>query len=369
MRKIPILIFTLFCAVPVFAQGASSESQAPSAPVAMPDQQDSTQQNAPAKNRMPPLMDVAPETPVVTLEGACDSTKKSQPQPCKTVVTHGDLNQLIDALSPGASQMARRRFAIRYAQLLAASGEAERKHIDADPAVAAEVRVQMEIARVQVLADALYHRMEQDSANVPISEIQKYYLDHKTNFDQGEVRVVSVPSAYSNRDELMARAAKGEDFDHLQQEAFKRAGIQSPLPSTRIGLVRRTALPPDEAKVFDLPIGEVSEMQDPNGDYKIFKLESRHSVPIEIAQPEINTILQKERMQQQLRSAAGDVTAQFNLEYLGLSQAPELFSVPESGKPPIPKGLGPALPPARGTFRQGRPSSFPRAGAIVPPKQ
>jgi len=371
MRTILISTLTLICAVPLLAQSPNSDGQMQESSMAadVSNQVMPAQQAMPSKNPMPPAMNVAPNTPVVTLEGVCDSSEKSGNKPCKTVLTHADISQLIDSLTPGASPTARRRFAIRYAQLLAASAEARRKHLEADPAVAAELRAQMELARVQVLSKALYRQMEENSANVPLSDIQKYYLDHKSNFDQGEVRVISVPGSYSAMEELLARAAKGEDFDQLQQEIFKNLGIQSALPSTRLGLVRRTALPPFESKVFDLKVGEACQVEVPDGGFKILKLESSHPVPIEIVQPDIVTLLQNERMQRELGTAAGDISAQFNLEYLGLAQSPVLFTAPEPARQQVPKGIGPALMPSHGAFRQSRPSGFPSAGVGQTPQR
>jgi len=35
--------------------------------------------------------------------------------------------------------------------------------------------------------------MEEQAANVPESEIQKFYAEHKVNFEQGEVRRLTIP--------------------------------------------------------------------------------------------------------------------------------------------------------------------------------
>jgi len=48
-------------------------------------------------------------------------------------------------------------------------------------------------------------------------------------------------------------------------------------------------------------------------------------VPIEVAQSEFKPILQQQRKAEALQSAAKNVTAEFNLAYLGTGTAPELF--------------------------------------------
>ena len=50
-------------------------------------------------------------------------------------------------------------------------------------------------------------------------------------------------------DSLRARAAAGEDFEKLQEEAAAAADFKGK-PPTKLGKVRRTSLPPDQAQVF-----------------------------------------------------------------------------------------------------------------------
>jgi hypothetical protein len=62
----------------------------------------------------------------------------------------------------------------------------------------------------------------------------------------------------------------------------------------------------------------------PDG-FVILKLESKQSALIEAVQSEITPILQQQRKAEKLQSAGKDVTAEFNLAYLGAPTAPELF--------------------------------------------
>ena len=116
-------------------------------------------------------------------------------------------------------------------------------------------------------------------------------------------------------DELRERAAAGEDFDQLQREAYKDLGINVTPPPTKLNMVRRTSLPQDEAKVFDFNVGELSPVLESGGALVILKLESKQSIPIESAGPEIKSILQRDRLQHELQSATNNVKAQFNLKY------------------------------------------------------
>ena len=126
-------------------------------------------------------------------------------------------------------------------------------------------------------------------------------------------------------EELVARAARGEDFDQVQQEAYIMFGITAAPPPTTPVMVRRTSLRPNEAAVFDLNVGEVTQVLSSPDAFAILKLESKEYVPIEVAQSEFKPILQQQRKAEALQSAAKNVTAEFNLAYLGTATAPELF--------------------------------------------
>jgi hypothetical protein len=362
MRTALISTVLLFFAGPVFAQSTPTEVNVNNPAGVTPSQQMRGQQPAPFGKPSPAAeVEVPRETPVVTLQGVCDQLHVVGKQPCKTVVTRAQIDTLSDDVAPGAPSAARRTFALGYARLLAASAAAERQHLDKDPAVAAELQDQMKLARIRVLANNFYRQLEERAANVPASEIQKYYADHKANFESGEVRRLLIPRAavtkgsqplaldasdVKNRvDELVKRAAAGEDFDQLQQEAYILFGIEATPPATKVIMVRRTNLRPEEAKIFDLKVGETSQMVNSPDGFVILKLESKQAVPIEIAEREIKPILQRERMAQELQNAAKDVTAEFNLDYLGVSTQPELFVPPAVTQAPVSKAAPPELRP------------------------
>jgi len=56
-----------------------------------------------------------------------------------------------------------------------------------------ELQAQLKLARMQVLASTLYRQIEEQAANVPASEIQKYYTDHQANFDEARYSVLQYP--------------------------------------------------------------------------------------------------------------------------------------------------------------------------------
>ena len=381
MRIVLISTVMLMSALPLFAQNMRPEVQVQN-PVAMTSKLPTvTQPPSPSGSPSPAVAEISPDTPVMTLEGVCDQPGSRGTKDCKTVITRARIDSLVDALAPDTPPAARRRFAISYARLLAASGVAQSLHLEKDPAVAGELQAQLELVRLEVLANTLYHQMQQRAENVPASEIQKYYLDHKTDYYEGDVRRLSIPSAgptisgqpldsvavKAKMDELRTRAAAGEDFDQLQQEGYATFGIPTSAPPTQLTMARRTILLPSERDVFDLNAGEVSQILESEGAFVILKLESKHPVPIEAAQSEIKALLQQERMAQELQAVAKNVQAQFNLAYLDMPSAPDLF-LPSATPPPsaakaITSGLG-----ARGSMRRRMPANGMGTGQrVLPP--
>src|SRR5579864_2681041 len=137
--------------LPLLAWGQVSNS-APSA-------QKQTSQGTTASNPQPktesqesPTSTVPPDAPVITIKGVCDnSDKKSPALECRTQVTRGEFEKVVDAVQPNMPARARRQFANRYATILAMSIKAKEMGLDKGP----DYEERMKLARMQVLASAL----------------------------------------------------------------------------------------------------------------------------------------------------------------------------------------------------------------------
>ena len=343
MRSARVFLFILFCAASVFAQReqANQDGQRRSTELA--------KRGIPEPSTRPaglevPAGKVAPDAPVVTLEGPCDQPRKGARQSdCKSEVTRAEIDSLLDLIEPSASPAVRRQFAINYGKLFAASMAAKRRHLDKDPAVAKQLLMQQKLVYMQVLANTFYRQIEAEASNVPIPEIEKYYSEHRTDFERGEVRRLVVPKQISTAgtrpldlsilkskaEELRARAAAGEDFDKLQQAAYEDLGIKAASSTTKLTMARRPGLPAGESTVFDLDPGQVTQVLDSPSAFVVLRLESKKTLSLEDAKPEFVPFLQRERAQQAIRDATEIGKAQFDLQYFGLQSAPELFPPPQ----------------------------------------
>jgi hypothetical protein len=161
---------------------------------------------------------------VLTVNGVCvPATKCADGKACRSEVERTEIDAVIYTLQPGATSAVRRQLAINYARLVAAAAEAERQHLEKDAKVMMQLAVFERLVRLQVLANNMYLQMETRANNVPAAEVAKYYAAHAANFEQGEVRILSLPKSFvslggqarepevlkAKAEELRARAAAG----------------------------------------------------------------------------------------------------------------------------------------------------------------
>jgi hypothetical protein len=332
--RLSVTAVMLACASCVIAQ---TQVATPQAPTPLPARKAGIRRATGAPASAKPAVDVPPTTPVVTLQGVCK--ERQAKSPCKTVITREELDKFVNAFSPDASESARGGVAVQYARTLAFSTLAEQQGFDKNPVLAKELEVQVKLIRMRILASAFLQNLQEHTPSVTDPEIQKYYDDHRERYEQASVRRLSVPvtvptengrpldpaAIKSEMEEVRNRAVAGEDFNQLQVDAYKHLHIQATPPPMNPMTLRRTTLQGDEAKAFDLKPGEVSEVLGLPAAFVIFKLESKDAPPIAIVRQEIENALRVGRMQNEVSKLDKTVSAQFNLEYLGMSSQPDLF--------------------------------------------
>ena len=286
-----------------------------------------------------PAAALPPDTPVVTLKGVCEAAKRSEGQVCNTVITREQMDQIVARLAESSPQASHKQLAINYVRVLAASQLAEDRKLQRTPAVAAELLKRKGFGRIEVLAKAFYDQIEEAAANAPLAELQQYYANHASEFEEGEVLRLSLPASGATRngmrldpaivkseaDALRKLAVVGYDFDQLQAQVYQDLGIAQPPPPTRLTMARRNSMPEDQAKVFDLPPGEVTPVIESFTRLVILKLVSKRIATFESVLPEIRDRLKQERLKQEIDAAYKSVSAEFNLQYVGLSAQPALF--------------------------------------------
>lgn len=293
----------------------------------------------------PSPVQVAPDDPVITVNGFCtDSVPPASP--CQTVITRAQFEKLTEALQPGMSLALRLKVANSYARMMRMAAAAEKRGLDQTPAFAEEMRY----ARMQLLSQDLTRTLQQDANHIADADLKHYYKKSESSFEQATLARIFVPRAKQTPDadattsapqpaevqkqdaqerdaqekaaqdkadeaamtklaaDLRARAARGEDPDKLQIEAYTAAGIPGSSPNTRMEKVRRATLPPRHELVMALKPGEVSEVfSDPGGAHFIYKMVSKETLTLDDVKAEIRTTISSQRYRDSMKSFEGDV--------------------------------------------------------------
>jgi hypothetical protein len=320
---------------------------------------------------------------------------------CKTVITKAEFEKLAGHLAPNITPQMKKQLAAALPRWIATSNEAKKKGLDKTPQFEDRVKV----VKMQILTQELQQKIQEDAGKIPPEEIDKYYKEHADSYEQFNVDRLFVPrtkqpdTGAKLEDEkndklseeaqkakqaeekakveegeqamnklaesLRARAAAGEDFAKLQKEAFDAAGMKIGAPTVNLPSVRRTALPPTHAAVFDLKTGEVSPVIDDAGGHYIYKMNSKSEIPLEQATNEIHGKLQNDRMRQMMDDLNNSFKVETNEAYFG----PPGPAGPMGGRPgpgpmtPVPP-RSPNLPNAPG---QAPPAAQPQTPPPTPP--
>ena len=298
---------------------------------------------------------VAPDTPVITINGLCDnpSAERTAASNCQTVITQFQFEKVIDAVQHNMPARARQEFALNYANALVMTKKAEQMGLDKG----ANYEEQIKLARIRILSKELTKLFQEKASQVSDKEIEDYYYQNTARFVKAEMDRIHVPKTRQLRaasdkklsdgersqeseqtmkevaDNLFARAVAGEEFTKLQADAYKFAGIESAAPNTRIE-IRRSSLSPNQTSVMDLKPGEVSSvLADPNG-YVIYKVKTKITEPLDQAREEIKAYLRIQRLQDEMKAIEDSATPALNERYFHFNRPPPgMMRAGEPGKP------------------------------------
>ncbi len=341
---------------------------------------------------------VPPTAAVITVKGVCpaqpkapaagtaakpgsagkSTPTKSSPADCKTVITKAEFEKLAGHLAPNITPQMKKQLAGLLPQWIAMANEAKKQGLDKTPQFEDRVKV----LKMQILSQELRQKVQEDAGKIPPEEIEKYYKEHADSYQQLNADRLFVPRTKQGEPEakqedeklseeaqkakqaeektkaeegeqamsklaesLRARAAAREDFVKLQKEAFDAAGMKIESPTVNVPNVRRAALPPAHAAVFDLKPGEVSPVISDSGGYYIYKVNSKTEIPLDQATNEIRSKLQNDRMRQKMDELTSSFKIETNEAYFG-PPTPNAVGRPGPGQmPPMPRNQGPRNSP------------------------
>ena len=275
---------------------------------------------------------VGPDRPLITIAGLCDNSSddKTTTPNCKTVITQGQFERVIEAVQPGMPARGRREFAERYADALVMARKAEQMGLDKGP----NYQEQIELARIQVLSQNLKRLIQEEASQISDKEIEDYYRDKPAKFERAEIDRIYIPRVQQllqisggkdmdansqirqqeseqtmkkEADSLWTRAIAGEDFSNLQADAYRMAGIKSALPNTSM-VIRRISLPPNQSSVMDLKPGEISSVLTDSNGYFIYRIKNKTVLPLNQVRDEVTATLRSQHMEEKMRAIHDSAT-------------------------------------------------------------
>jgi hypothetical protein len=313
---------------------------------------------------------------VVTIHGFCPNLPGKSGDACSTVLTKEQFEKVLAAVNQSGAPMppvAIRNMAERYVQIMAFADAAEKQGLDKDP----KFQELMRIVRLNSLAEAYRRSLEEKFRSPSDADIQAYYNKNIAKFEQVKLSRVFVPRvnpkapreglddfvqrAQQTANSLRDRAAKGEDMDKLQQEAYKTLGLPPPSLNTDVGAKRRGTgtFPPNvEQDVFALKSGEVTKVEPEPAGFQFYKLQGRETLTLAQVKNEITAAIHKESLDAANKSVLDPIHTDLNDTYFGPKTAATPLALPPQARP-IPPAAQPAATPGTGAPKPAPQSSAP----------
>lgn len=309
--------------------------------------------------------EVPPDTPVITINGLCPNppADKAADPNCKTVITRAEFEKIMDSVQPNMPPRVRRQFATRYSSALVMAEKAHELGLDQGP----KFEDRMKLMRIQVLTQLFNQAVQEKAGQISDQDIEDYYKSKSADYEEADLQRIFIPrsqqlptskvklSAAAEKqrqkeaeeimrkeaDKVHASAVAGGSFSTLQEEAYALAGLKGKAPSTKMGKVRRSGLPPNQGAVMELKTGEISAVLSDQSGYFIYKVGAKDVEPLDKVKEEIRGTLRTQRLQEQMKAVQESGTPTLDEAYFG----PEM--APPHGMPLPPPGPGaPAPKPA-----------------------
>ncbi|SRR5579871_717230 len=281
---------------------------------------------------------IGPDAAVITVKGLCpDSAASSASKTCETVVTRAQFERLAAAVRANAA-VQKRQLATSYPRLMALAREAENRGLDKQQ----DFQERIAFSRLQILSQELLRNLQQEASKVPDADVEEYYRGNAGLFERATLERLTVPAIRQTEEakgspgpsdaqqkekdkdamrqeaeRLRGRAAAGDDFGALQQQAYGFAHLNTPPPPTRLERARRGSVPDAHQSVFDLKAGEISPVIEDAGGFYVYKLDSKETEPLSEVQAEIRKKLEEQRMRAMMQKVQDSVSSDLNQAYFG----------------------------------------------------
>lgn len=281
---------------------------------------------------------VAPTDAVITIHGICSIAEKADAtistDPCTTTVTKEKFDSLIAATrQPGASVPPSTLMYVAkgYTAMLTYADAARKAGLENDPTY----KTLMELSRLETLANMYRMRITAETKATQ-QEVDDYYKQHLSDYDEFQMARIFIPTSDSSAKdkeafakkaeeltrEIHDRAAKGEDPEKLEKEAYADLGVANP-PATNVGRIRRVGIPASLLpEISALKPDEVTKPEDQGNGHTIYKLISRRTATIDEVSDEISQQLSAKKMAAKMNTVTDATKTDFNEKYFGTNGEP-----------------------------------------------
>jgi hypothetical protein len=296
-----------------------------------------------------PNTPVSPSTPVITVQGLCEKPANSNAAPadCNTVITRAEFEKVVNAVQPNMAPGQKKQFANQYVMALMLAEKAHEMGLDQGP----EFTERLQLARLQLLDREAAQQLQKDAQNVSDSAVTDYYQQHAADYKTISFERIYVPrekqietaadqkpndpevqkkreaseaEMKAEADKLRARAAAGEDFIKLQQEAYDFAGSKMKASNVKMENLAKNSVPSTDLAIFDLKKDEVSKVfGDPTG-YRIYKVLEVTDQPLAKVHDQIAQALKTENIKNSFDSLQRSAKTTYDESYFASPAAPSL---------------------------------------------
>jgi hypothetical protein len=215
----------------------------------------------------------------------------------------------------------------QYALMMALSQRAIRDHLDQHP----EIQLLMKMQEQQMLAQAEYKKLV-DDIRVTSEDVSQYFGVHKSDFDQADVRQVTVRKKSSNANPGIPGLS--EDEARLKAEEIRNALAGGAEITPRA--VTRAILQGDAQKqVFDLKDGSVSEIMQTPQSFYFTQMVKHHNAQLTDVARQIESKLHRERLQAAVDNIKNSSNTWLDPDFFAAPALPATVpSARPNGRPP-----------------------------------
>lgn len=282
-----------------------------------------------AKPSLPPsAAPAAPTTPQVPPDTVVMKVGSQQ-------ITAEQFQGIIKTLNPTAQRsLATQGFkplGENYAMFLALAQKATADGLDQTP----EFKQRIELARLQALVQDEYKKLN-ESVEVKPDDVNKYYTEHQKDFEQVEIRQISVrkkpagakgdaaglpdDEAKKRADEIRQALDSGQDATKVSEQ-YKLANVVFFDPAPRS--VRHGQLPGDmDRQAWALKDGQVSEIQNNPMNYYFIQVVKHEDPPVSEVSKEIEGKLRENRFKATLDGIKVQANIWLDPQYFAPPSAP-----------------------------------------------